>query len=100
MFEEVLPAIDIHKRIAAQDLEEKVIDQAVTMFNNYDNNAPGSYFFKQGPICGEPNTVLDKELLKVLEGWCLFFHCEAYKNFLCALVHVSKMVYKTKGFHS
>ncbi len=38
-----------------------------------------------------------KELLKVLEGWCLFFHREAYKNFSCALVHVSKMVYKTKG---
>jgi hypothetical protein len=27
-----------------------------------------------------------------------FFHREAYKKFLCALVHVSKMVYKTKGF--
>ncbi len=84
--------------IAAQDLEEKVIDPAVTMFSNYDNNAPGGYFFKQGPIYGESNTVLDKESLKVLEGWCLFFHQEAYKNFLCALVHVSKMVYKTKGF--
>jgi hypothetical protein len=36
--------------------------------------------------------------LKVLEGWCLFYHREAYKNFLCALVHVSKMVNTTKGF--
>jgi hypothetical protein len=26
-----------------------------------------------------------------------FFHREAYKNFLCALVHVSKMIYKMKG---
>ncbi len=41
---------------------------------------------------------MDKKSLKVLEGWCLFFHLEAYKNFLCALVHVSKTVYKTKGF--
>jgi hypothetical protein len=97
IFEEILPAIDIHKWIAARDLEEKVIDPAITMFNNYDKNAPGSYFFKKSPIYGETNTPLDKELLKVLEGWCLFFHCEAYKNFLCALVHVSKMVYKTKG---
>ncbi len=96
IFEEVLPAIDIHKRIAAWDLEEKVIDPAITMFNNYDKNAPDGYFFEQGPIYGETNTALDKELLKVLEGWCLFFHCEAYKNFLYALVHVSKMVYKTK----
>ncbi len=40
---------------------------------------------------------MDKESLKLLEGWCLFFHGEAYKNFLCALVHVSKMVYKIKG---
>jgi hypothetical protein len=55
-------------------------------------------FFEQGPIYGVSNTVLDKELLKVLEGWCLFFHREAYTNFLCALVHVSKMVYKAKRF--
>jgi hypothetical protein len=98
IFKEVLPAIDIHKQIAAQDLEEKVIDPAVTMFNNYDNNALAVIFFKKGPIYGESNVVLDKESLKVLEGWHLFFHREAYKNFLCALVHVSKMVYKTKGF--
>ncbi len=97
IFEEALPAIDIHKRIAAQDLEEKVIDPAITMFNNYDKNAPGGYFSEQGPIYGETNTALDKEPLKVLEGWCLFFHREAYKNFLCALVHVSKMAYKSKG---
>jgi hypothetical protein len=98
IFEEVLPAIDIHKWIAAQDLEEKVIDPAVIMLNNYDNNAPGGYYFDQGPIYGASNTVLDKEWLKVLEGWCLFFHREAYKNFLCALVDVSKMLYKMKGF--
>jgi hypothetical protein len=67
------------------------------MLNNNDKNAPGRYFFKQGPINGETNTALDKELLKVLVGWCLFFHHEAYKHFLCALVHVSKMVYKLKG---
>jgi hypothetical protein len=97
IFEEVLPAIDIHKRIAAWDLDEKVIDPAITMFNNYDKNAPGGYFFKQGPIYGETNTSLVKELLKVLEGWCLFFHREAYKNFVCALDQVSEMVYKTKG---
>ncbi len=98
IFKEVLPAIDIHKRIAVQDLEEKVIDPAVTMFNNYNNNAPGNFFSNKGPIYGESNTVLDKESLKVLEGWCLFFHREAYKNFLCASVHVSKMEYKMKGF--
>ncbi len=97
IFEEVLHAIDIHKWIAAWDLEEKVIDPAITMFNNYDKNAPGGCFFEQGSIYEETNTALDKESLKVLEGWCLFFHCEAYKNHLCALVHVSKMVYKTKG---
>jgi hypothetical protein len=45
IFKEVLPAIDIHKRIAAQYLEEKVIDPAVTMINNYNNNTPGGYFF-------------------------------------------------------
>jgi hypothetical protein len=33
----------------------------------------------------------------MLEGWCLFFHREAYKNFLCAFIHVSKMVYKIMG---
>jgi hypothetical protein len=60
-------------------------------------NAPGSYFFEQGRIYGETNTALDKKSLKVLEGWCLFFHREAYNKFLCALVHVSKMVYKMKG---
>jgi hypothetical protein len=81
IFFEVLPASDIHKWIAAQDLEEKVIDPAVTMFNNNDNNTPGGCFFEQGPVYGESNTVLDKESLKVLEGWCLFFHREAYKNF-------------------
>jgi hypothetical protein len=27
----------------------------------------------------------------------LLFHCEAYKNLLCAFVHVSKMVYNTEG---
>jgi hypothetical protein len=89
IFEEVLPAIDICKQRAAWDLEEKVIDPAITMFNNYDKNAPGGYFFEQGPIYGETNTALDKESLRVLEGWCLFFHGEACKNFLCALVHVS-----------
>jgi hypothetical protein len=97
IFEEVIPAIDIQKQIAARDLDEEVIDPAITMFNNYDKNAPGGYFFEQGLIYGETNTALDKESLKVLEGWCLFFHHEAYKNFLCALVHVSEMVYKTKG---
>ncbi len=97
IFEEVLPTIDIHKWIATWDLEEKVIDPAITMFNNYVKNSPGGYFFKQGPIYGETNTALDKELLKLLEGWCLFFHREACKNFLCALVHVSKMICKTKG---
>ncbi len=39
IFEEVLPAIDIHKRITARDLEEKVIDPAITMFNNYDKTS-------------------------------------------------------------
>ncbi len=70
IFEEVLPAIDIHKRIAARDLDEKVIDPAITMFNNYDKDASSSYFFEQGPIYGETNTALDRESLKVLEGWC------------------------------
>jgi hypothetical protein len=97
IFEEVLPVIDIHKRIADQDLEERVIDPAITMFNNYDKNAPGDYFFEQGPIYRETNTALDKESLIVLEGWSLFFHSEAYKYFLYDLVHVSEMVYKTKG---
>jgi hypothetical protein len=54
IFEEVLPAIDIYKQIAAPDLEEKMIDLAITMFNNYDKNAPGSYSFEQGPIYGRP----------------------------------------------
>ncbi len=63
--EEVLPAIDIHKWIAAQDLEEKVIDPAITMFNNYDKNAPGVFFFEQGPIYGETITALDKVLVAV-----------------------------------
>ncbi len=44
--EEVIPAIDIHKWIAARDLDEKVIDPAITMFDNYDKNTPGGYFFK------------------------------------------------------
>ncbi len=89
IFEEVLPAIDIHNWIATRDLEEKVIDPVITMLNKHDKNAPGGYFFKQGPIYGETNTALDKESLKVLVGWCLFFHHEAYKHFLCALVHAS-----------
>jgi hypothetical protein len=54
IFEEVLPAIDIHKRIADWDLEEKVIDLAITMFNNYDKNAPGSYFLSKVPFMGRP----------------------------------------------
>jgi hypothetical protein len=61
IFEEDIPAIDIHKWIATQDLDEKVIDPAITMFNNYDKNAPSGNFFEQGPIYGETNTALDKE---------------------------------------
>ncbi len=61
IFEEVLPAIEIHKRISARDLEKKIIGLAIAMFNNYDKNAPGRYFFEQGPIYGETNTALDKE---------------------------------------
>ncbi len=59
IFEEVLIAIDIYKWTAAQDLVEKVINPAVTMFNNEDKNSPGGYLFEQGPIYGELNTVLD-----------------------------------------
>jgi hypothetical protein len=68
IFEELYLLLTFTKQIAARDLEEKVIDPAITMFNNYDKNAPGSYFFEQGPIYGETNTALDKESLKVLEG--------------------------------
>ena len=53
-------------------------------------------YFEQSPIYEGTNSTLDKESLKVLEGWCLFFHHGAYKNLLCAFVQVSKMVYKTK----
>jgi hypothetical protein len=67
------------------------------MFKNYNKNSSDGDLFEQNPIYGQSNTVLDKESLKVLEGWCLFVHCEAYKNFSCALVYVCKMVYKTKG---
>jgi hypothetical protein len=97
IFGEALPAIDIHKRIAARDLEEKVIDPAITMFNNYDKNAPGGYFFKQGPIYGETNTSLVKELLKVLEGWCCSFTVKLTKTFYVLWSMSAKWFTKQRG---
>jgi hypothetical protein len=54
IFEEVIPAIDIHKQIAARDLNEEIIDPAIAMFNNYDKNTPGDFFLSKFPFMGRP----------------------------------------------
>jgi hypothetical protein len=97
IFEEVSPAINIHKRIATQDLEEKVIDPAITMFNYYDKNAPSGYFFEQGPIYGETNTALDKELLKLLEGGVCFFTVKLTRTFYVLWSVSAKWFTKQRG---
>jgi hypothetical protein len=52
IFEEVIPAIDIHKQIAAWDLDEKAIDPAITMFNNLTRALLAVIFLSKLPFMG------------------------------------------------
>ncbi len=44
----------------------------------------------------EVNT-LQKELLLLLEGFCIFSYREFYKNLLCILMVVNKTIYRNNG---
>ncbi len=66
-----------------------------TLFLNQTDTCDG-YDFNIDVFTDEVNA-LQKELLVLFEGFCIFGYREAYKNLLCILMVVNKTTYANNG---
>jgi hypothetical protein len=55
----------------------------------------GGFVFEGGINKNEEYSPLQKKLLQLLEGFCVFGYQEYYKNLLCTLVEAHKTIYGT-----
>ncbi len=66
-----------------------------TSLLNQTNTCDG-YVFNIDVFTDEVNA-LQKELLLLFEGFCIFGYREAYKNLICILMVVNKTIYENNG---
>ncbi len=90
-FEDLFEAITLHRNFSG----EKVRLEPSTSLLNKTNTCDG-HNFNIGIFTDEVNA-LQKELLVLFEGFCLFGYREFYKNLLCILMVVNKTIHGNNG---
>jgi hypothetical protein len=91
LFEDLFQAITLHREFSG----EKVRLEPSTSLLNQTNSLNG-YVFNINVFTDEVDA-LQKELLVLFEGFCIFGYREAYKNLLCVLMVVKKTIYGNNG---
>ncbi len=91
LFEDLFEAITLHREFSG----EKVRLEPSTSLLNQTNSLNG-YVLNIDVFTDEVDA-LQKELLVLFEGFCIFDYREAYKNLLCILMVVNKTMYGNNG---
>jgi hypothetical protein len=91
LFEDLFEAITLHREFSG----EKVRLELSTSLPNKTNTCDG-YVFNIDVFTDEVNA-LQKDLLVMFEGFCIFGYREAYKNLLCILMVVNKTIHGNNG---
>jgi hypothetical protein len=87
LFEDLFEAITIHKDACGRKMDRKL---SISLLNK--TNTLNGYDFTINVFEDEVNA-LQKELLMLLEGYCVFGYRDFYKNLLCILMEVNKTMY-------
>jgi hypothetical protein len=90
-FEDVFEAITLSREFNG----EKVWQDSSTSLLNKTNTCDG-HDFNIDVFTDEVNA-LQKELLVLFEGFCIFGYRKAYKNLLCILMVVNKTIHENNG---
>ncbi len=91
LFEDLFEAITLHRNFSG----EKVRLEPLTSLLNKSDTCDG-HDFNIDVFTDEVNA-LQKELLLLFEGFCIFGYREFYKNMLCILMVVNKTIYGNNG---
>jgi hypothetical protein len=92
LFEDVVEAVNIHNTLIDNDDSQDPWPDIILM--NRTETFDG-FVFEGGIIKNEEHSPHQKELLKLLEGLCVFGCREYYKNLLCTLVEAHKTIHGT-----
>jgi hypothetical protein len=88
VFEDLFAAINIHKECCNEKQNPQL---SITLLNK--TKTCDRYNFYVDFINNYEYNELQKELLMLFEGYCIFGFWEFYKNLLCILVEVNKTMY-------
>jgi hypothetical protein len=91
LFEDLFEAISLHRDFSG----EKVRLEPSTSLLNKTDTCDGHDF--NIDIFTDEVNALQKELLVLFEGFCIFGYREAYKNLLCILMVVNKTIHGNNG---
>jgi hypothetical protein len=91
LFEDLFKAITLHREFSG----EKVRFEPSTSLLNKTNTCDG-HDFNIDVLTDEVNA-LQKELLVLFVGFCIFGYREVWKNLLCILMIVNKTIYGNNG---
>ncbi len=91
LFEDLGCAIELHEKLANDDIELHSLDPRNYLFNGQEE---GDYLFGQGII--NEASINDKEYLQLYELWCLFAYREFYKNLLVIMDEISLRTFEKK----
>jgi hypothetical protein len=91
LFEDLRCAIELHEKIANEDIELHSLDLKNYLLNGQEE---GDYLFGQGII--NEASIDDKEYLQLYQLWCLFAYREFYKNLLVVLDEINLRTFGEK----
>ncbi len=91
LFEDLFEAITLHREFSG----EKGWQEPLTSLLNKTNTCDGHDFYLD--VFTDEVNALQKELLVLFEGFCIFGHREVWKNLLCILMIVNKTTYGNNG---
>jgi hypothetical protein len=92
IFEDVVKAVNIHNRLINSDDPQGPWPDVILMNRT---ETFGGFAFEGGIIKNEEYSPLQKELLNLLEGLCIFGYREYYKSLVYTLVEAHKIIYGT-----
>jgi hypothetical protein len=91
LFEDLFEAITLHRDFSG----ERVRLKPSTSLLNKTDTCDGHDFDME--VFTDEINALQKKLLVLSEGFCIFGYREFYKNLLCILMVVNKTIYKNNG---
>jgi hypothetical protein len=91
LFEDLFEAITLHREFSG----EKVRFEPSTSLLNKTDTCDGHDI--DIDIFTDEVNALQKELLVLFEGFCIFCYREVWKNLLCSLMIVNKTIYGNNG---